>query len=267
MTAVKKIKVEPKQYSFVLQTSVSAINIENFAKQIDSTSEGSIVTFDFKNVKVIEKSCYSSMYRLRTVLQKQGFVVQCLNISSNLQEILKADGALNIFFDKLNLEKNNKKKIDVNFISPFINATLNALKVQAHVEAKGKSPILKENQNFNVDIAGVISLVSDAFVGTISLCFPSQTFLNICSGLFGEDCKEINNEIQDAAGELLNMIFGAAKAEINQKHGYEIKRALPTVIVGNSLKLKQSVGPTIVLPFESTAGSFHLEIEVVDRQE
>ena len=61
------------------------------------------------------------------------------------------------------------------------------------------------------------------------------------------------------------MIFGAAKGQLNSQYDYQILKALPAVISGQKLKLKQSKGPTIVLPFTSSVGSFHLEIEVVDK--
>lgn len=265
MTAAKKLpQAEPKQFNFQLHETVSSLHIENCARQLNNIPEGSTVTFDFLKVNSVEKSCYSSINRLRNLLQKNKSFLKSENLSKALHAQLKTDGVL-VLFHEQKPESKPAPKLDVKFITPFITGTLNALKVQANVEAKNKSPYLKDHQNFDVDIAGVLSLVSDAFVGSISLCFPKMTFLKICEGLFGEPQAEITPDIQDAAGELLNMIFGAAKAELNDKNNYEIKRALPTVIVGNSLKLKQSSGPTIVLPFESEAGSFHLEIEIVDK--
>lgn len=158
-----------------------------------------------------------------------------------------------------------KKKLDVVFLNPFINATINTMKIQASLEIQSQPPALKTDFKQNVDIIGVISLVSKVYEGSISLCFPKDTFVAICNKLFGENHTEINSEIEDAAGELLNMIFGAAKGQLNSQFDYQIVKALPAVISGQKLKLKQSKGPTIVLPFTSTVGSFHLEIEVVDK--
>lgn len=158
-----------------------------------------------------------------------------------------------------------KKKLDVAFLNPFINATINTMKIQASVDVASQPPVLKTDFKQNVDIIGVISLVSNIYEGSISLCFPKETFVALCNKLFGESHTEINSEIEDAAGELLNMIFGAAKGQLNTQFDYQILKALPAVISGQRLKLKQSKGPTIVLPFTSSVGSFHLEIEVVDK--
>lgn len=155
------------------------------------------------------------------------------------------------------------KKMQAEFLVPFIDATINTLKIQASIETKSLPLELKTTTQRQVDIIGVISLISRIYEGSISLCFPKETFIAICNKLFGETHTEINGEIEDAAGELLNMIFGTAKAQLNSKFDYQIPKALPAVISGQRLKLTQSTGPTIVLPFTSEVGDFHLEIEVV----
>jgi chemotaxis protein CheX len=156
--------------------------------------------------------------------------------------------------------------IDVEFLIPFIDATINAMRVQASLDIKSQPPVLKTDFSQTVDIIGVVSLVSRVYEGSISLCFPKETFIAICNKLFGESHTEISSEIEDAAGELLNMVFGAAKAHLNAKYNYQIPRALPAIISGQRLKLTQTFGPTIVLPFTSELGSFHLEIEVISKK-
>ncbi len=80
--------------------------------------------------------------------------------------------------------------------------------------------------------------------------------------MFDEENSEINEEIEDAAGEILNIIYGQAKAELNDQKGYQLKKAIPTVLTADKLKIRQQgPGPVVVLPFDSQAGKFHIEIE------
>ncbi len=167
---------------------------------------------------------------------------------------------------KTNYSIKSSEKISVDFLNPFIEATINTLRIQASLKVTNQAPILKDDFQQKVDIIGVISLVSRIYEGSISLCFPKETFVRICNKLFDENHVEISSEIEDAAGELLNMIFGAAKAHLNAKYNYQIPRALPAIISGQQLKLTQSFGPTIVIPFNSELGSFHLEIEVLTKK-
>ncbi len=151
--------------------------------------------------------------------------------------------------------------IDINFINPFLAATLNVLNVQAGVKAEpGKVYGKKPGQNINGDVSGVIGIISDSFNGSVCITFPEATFLKVMSGMLGEDYKEITQDILDGAGEITNMIFGQAKVTLNDR-GYGVKTALPQVISGKGHSFSgQSKGPSVVIPFTSNAGDFHVEI-------
>ncbi|OFZ03677.1 MAG: hypothetical protein A2070_14450 [Bdellovibrionales bacterium GWC1_52_8] len=155
-----------------------------------------------------------------------------------------------------------KAKFDVKFINPFITATKATFEMQANTPIRiGKPFLKKEDDKVAIDIAGVISLTSPAFHGSIALCFPAKVFLAIYSNMLGEKHETITREIEDAAGEMLNIIFGQAKAELNDKAGYQIQKAIPTIVRGNQLEVHHLVrNIAVVLPFETDAGSFHLEV-------
>ena len=154
-----------------------------------------------------------------------------------------------------------KKMLDTDFINPFLNATLNVLKIQAGVEAKaGKIFLKKDSQKSMGSISGVIGLVSDSFNGSVNITFPEDVFLKVVSGMLGEEYTELSQEITDAAGEITNMIFGQAKVILNEK-GYGIKTAIPSVVSGKDHSLEAlTKGPIVVVPFESSKGSFFVEI-------
>jgi chemotaxis protein CheX len=198
----------------------------------------------------------------------------CVNASKTLQLQFKVDGLLQIFTCVNSMDEvrrlagqpaENKPAMNADFVNPFIQAAQSALKVQANIESKPGKPYLKATEKFTyeVGIAGVISLISDSFTGSIALCFPSAVFLKIYENMVGEAAKEITPEIQDAAGELLNIIFGQAKTVLNDQKGHKINKAIPTVLVGDRLKIQsQNRGQTIVLPFETANGPFHVEVSL-----
>jgi len=96
----------------------------------------------------------------------------------------------------------------------------------------------------------------------MALCFQAATFLKIYNSMVGEEAKEITAEIQDGAGELINIIYGQAKTILN-KNDYKLEMALPTVLVGEKLKIRhQGRAQTIVVPFESDAGPMFIEVMV-----
>ena len=116
------------------------------------------------------------------------------------------------------------------------------------------------DQKFKTSISGVINLTCSSFSGTISLCFQKDVFLKTYEALVGESHDSINDEVKDAAGELLNMIYGQAKTELNKK-GYQLEKALPTVVAGEGLELHHgSENPVLVIDFDSRLGKFYLEV-------
>lgn len=264
MSAVKKLEnmdtVILEMPESLDQRSLLKLNVG--ANQLQLAKE---IQLDFKKTTKVDKGFYQALFRFRREMLGQGKTLKSYNLITPLINQFIDDGAMS--FLNLNDCPSKGGLLDVNFIQPFIDATLNVLSVQANTPAKMTTPYLKTSSSANpsIDIAGVISIVSDVFIGTIALCFPQQTFLKICSGMFGEEHTEISEQIEDAAAEILNMIFGNAKAELNKKNGYGIEKALPTVIRGTALQLNQTTGTTMVLPFSSDAGSFHIEIEVIPK--
>jgi len=154
--------------------------------------------------------------------------------------------------------------IDFNFIKAFIDTTRLTLKVQCFTEIVPQKPYIKGKGQVPaaIDIAGVIGLTSKHFSGSIALCFPEKTFLSLVGKMLGEEYKEINDEVEDAAGELLNIIFGQAKISLNKK-GYEIEKALPSIFRGQDLKVKHlAPAPTVMLPFAVGDMTFHIEVGI-----
>lgn len=151
-------------------------------------------------------------------------------------------------------------KIDVQFVKIFILAALETLKIQCSRTFRAGTPHARGQHELQVDIAGVIGLTSKTFNGSIALEFPEKTFLYIMNGMLGEEFTTIDDDLQDGAGELLNIIFGLAKRNLNAK-GYEIEKAIPAVVRGSDIKIShKSISPPIIVPFESEHGSFIIEI-------
>lgn len=153
--------------------------------------------------------------------------------------------------------------LDLNFINPFIKAAVDVLQVQCGLRVEGGKPFLKGREPVPpTPIAGVIGLTSDQFKGAISLKFEEPVYLKVMGDMLGEPISAITDDNQDGAAELLNMVYGSAKTELNAK-GYSLQRALPTVVRGVDLQTSHpSSAPTIVIPLRSQVGYILIEISV-----
>ena len=156
------------------------------------------------------------------------------------------------------------QEIDMKFLKPFIDGTVHTLKVQTGCEPKIGKPYLKKRDMPGpaIDIAGTVGIWTEKFKGSIYVCFPEKTFLQIMGKMLNEEYTSITADLEDGAGEIMNIIFGFAKRVLNEQ-GYDLQKALPGIIIGGNMKVSQ-VGkePVIVLPFESELGNFQLEIAI-----
>ncbi len=149
--------------------------------------------------------------------------------------------------------------MDAKLINPFINATMNVLETMAFVKVKSDKPYLKKDDIAKGDVTGVIGLTG-ASNGTIAVTFDEGSILKIVSNMFGEEMKELNNEVADAVGELTNMISGQARRELEET-GKVFEAAIPSVISGKNHQITHYTdGPKIAIPFTTEGGCFTIEV-------
>ena len=229
-----------------------------------------IHVIDFTGVLDFREKAYRPFIQFNQVLKSVGKRLFVINLSQKLLAQFKQGGLAASFVVAQNLaDAVNKAKpagakpgLDVEFINPFVTATQTVLGTQCNIKLNPSRPYIKKPEDkLPMEIAGVISLTAIKFTGTISLCFRAEVFLKIYESMVGEKHEKITPELEDAAGELLNMIFGQAKTILNDQKGYTLEKALPTVMTGDGLKLSHNPGsPVVVLPFESSVGNFHIEV-------
>ena len=149
--------------------------------------------------------------------------------------------------------------MDVKMINPFISATMNVLETMAFVKSEAGKPYLKKDDVAKGDVSGVIGFTGEAN-GTVSVTFDERSILKIVSNMFGEEVKELNDDVADAVGELTNMISGQARKEL-EEIGKIFHGAIPTVITGKNHQIDAvTKGPKIAIPFTTDTGSFTIEV-------
>ena len=267
-------------YKIQLPRNLNEQTLEDFKTKIKSwlLEKNTLFILDFSETYQVSKECITEVILFSKTLKSNKKTLASLNLNRRILAEVNEKG-LELSFNPVKDIAEAKKiagiKIEkkvqsanADFISTFIKAAQNALQVQACTKTQlAKKPyIQKEKENKNIAIAGVINLSSSQFNGSISLCFEKATFLKIYENMVDEVCEEIDEDIQDAAGELLNIIYGQAKAILVNEKGYDLKPAIPNVLVGDSLRIQYHTSSQVmIMPFSSDAGNFHIEI-VLDSQ-
>ncbi|MBD3420476.1 MAG: chemotaxis protein CheX [Chitinivibrionales bacterium] len=147
--------------------------------------------------------------------------------------------------------------MDVAYVNPFINSTIDTFKMMIMTEIQPGKAMLKSEPYPNYDVSGIIGLSGNA-QGSIAISFPKITALKTVSKMLGMQIKVVGPELSDGIGEIANIIAGNAKQHLEK---YKLSISLPNVVIGRQHVLASQKGiPTILVPFASELGQFGMEV-------
>ena len=110
-------------------------------------------------------------------------------------------------------------------------------------------------------ITGMVGLAG-THKGVLAVHFPRKVALAVTSNFLGMEVEEINEDVQDAIGEIANMLGGNLKTILSDR-GKDIHLSLPSTIFGDEYAFSsQAEVDQIILPFQTPAGMFYVEVEL-----
>ena len=146
-------------------------------------------------------------------------------------------------------------------VNPFIKATISTFETMCDVVPERAGDLaIRSGMMSTYDLLGVIGL-SGAVKGAVLLTMPIDVGLHCISSFVGEELKEVDAEFMDAYGEILNIIAGAAAANLE---GYNVNLALPTVLIGQGQQVSsKEASPWVVIPMAFPQwGKFNIEVSM-----
>lgn len=151
--------------------------------------------------------------------------------------------------------------INVDYINPFIEATINTFTTMCNVTPTREKVFLKGEGEEVYGVSGIIGLGGEA-LGAVVLNFPENVAIATVGKFVGEEYDTITASVVDGVGELTNIIAGDAKNRLIQK-GYKFEIGLPKMVTGrNYITAQNKSVPCIVVSFTSQIGRFCLEVSL-----
>lgn len=154
-----------------------------------------------------------------------------------------------------------KQSVNVEFINPFIDATRNVFATMCGAEVVRKKLFLKDDYKMMGDVSGVMGLSGTA-TGSVVVSLPKDLACKIVSHMLGETTipADLNSDVCDGVGEIINMIAGQAKAML-VKTKYHFTISIPSVVSGHGHEISHKKGtPNIVVLFEADGEPFALQV-------
>ncbi|MDO9307855.1 MAG: chemotaxis protein CheX [Deltaproteobacteria bacterium] len=132
--------------------------------------------------------------------------------------------------------------------SYVISATQDVFSTMIMMDVVDEFPMKEPVSRFKCSITGMVGFAG-TYSGVISIHCPVELALKITSNMLGIECDEVNDDLNDAIGEIANMLGGSVK-QVLSKGGLDVKLSIPTVISGEDYTVNSlSDSDCVVIPF------------------
>lgn len=129
-----------------------------------------------------------------------------------------------------------------------IHATKEVFNTMVMMEVADSYPLQEPVTKFHCSITGMVGLAGK-YTGMLSIHCPKPLAMQITSNMLGMDVTEVNDDVNDALGEIANMLGGYVK-QILSKGGLDISLSIPTVISGEEYTINSMTdSDCVVIPF------------------
>lgn len=147
-------------------------------------------------------------------------------------------------------------------VNAFIDATKETFKSMCGVSFRRSGDVRKvDGEIVACDELMTICGFSGSVKGAAMLATPLETGKKIISAFMMEDISEINTDLMDGWGELVNILTGAAEAKMP---GIRFNLSLPSTVFGENAHFYAKAGnPFVVIPFQiKDMGPFSLGVSM-----
>lgn len=149
--------------------------------------------------------------------------------------------------------------MNVAYVNPFIESTLRSLDMMAGIKADKTGLALKEDLITTFDISAIIGLTGETS-GSIIISMPEKLACKVASNMLMEEITTLNKSVEDAIGEIGNIVVGDARRALIQD-GHSLNISIPTVVIGSGHKISRSGDiPCIAVPFTTEFGEFEVNV-------
>jgi len=137
---------------------------------------------------------------------------------------------------------------EVDMARYIIDATKEVFSTMMVMEVEDQYPMREPVNEFHCSITGMVGLAG-SYTGILSIHCPQPLALKITSNMLGMEVEEVGEDVNDALGEIANMLGGHVK-QVLSKGGSDLNLSIPTVISGETYTISSVNDDTVIIPFQ-----------------
>jgi chemotaxis protein CheX len=143
-----------------------------------------------------------------------------------------------------------------------INATKEVFSTMVMMDVIDDDRIKEPVTHFQCSITGMVGLAG-TYTGILSIHCPKPFALTITSNMLGMDVTDVGDDVNDALGEIANMLGGYVKQMLS-KGGLDISLSIPTVISGEEYTVNaMEDSDCVIIPFHHEGSRFLVGLKLM----
>jgi chemotaxis protein CheX len=146
-------------------------------------------------------------------------------------------------------------------IASIADITKGVFSTMVMLDVVSETPLTEPMVSFHETLTSMVGLAG-SHSGILAVHCPKNLALLITSNMLGMEVTEIDDDVNDAMGEIANMIGGDIKHIFSPK-GADINLSIPTAIYGSDYLLESmSSSETLLMPFQCGGDRFVLSFTI-----
>jgi len=143
----------------------------------------------------------------------------------------------------------------------IVDITKGVFSTMVMMDVVDEYPLTEPVTSFHETLTSMVGLAG-SHSGILAIHCPKALALRITTNMLGMEVTEIDDDVNDALGEIANMIGGDVKHIFSPK-GADINLSIPTVIYGSDYVLESmSSAESMVIPFDCGEDRFLLSFKI-----
>jgi chemotaxis protein CheX len=148
----------------------------------------------------------------------------------------------------------------MDFHAKIIEVTKEIFETMIMMDVTPGQPLAEHVSKFTCSLSAMVGFAGFK-QGNLTIHTPEKVAIGLTQSFLGTDIEEINEDVQDAMGELANMIAGSLKPTISNE-GKTVELSLPSVVYGKEYTMiAVAKSDWIIVPFTVSYGQFLVSLE------
>ncbi len=143
-------------------------------------------------------------------------------------------------------------ELEDDILKAIKDATIEVFSTMLMIDVNAEDSFVKDEKNVSTDLISSLHFFGENYMGKIAVFSYGATACHLAGSMLGMEIAEVDEDVKDGMGEIVNMIAGSAKVKLESSMG-DFHLLTPWVIAGKKLSIASSHGGEAGLSIDSQA--------------